>query len=109
MAIVPRTLKQDSVEFVTAVIVDITGQDISAVAYQVAHILDSLKTADPSGYPWEAPHADSDSPTPSTRMVKKLVTGTLVNAEKTKYRVFVKITDSPEIPIIDCGTYSVVP
>lgn len=109
MAIVPRTLKQDSVEFVTAVVVDITGEDISGATYQVAHILDSLKATDPSGYPWESPHADSESPTPSTRLVKKLVTGVLVDNAKTKYRVFVKITDNPEIPILDCGTYTVTP
>jgi len=109
MAIVPRTIKQDSVEFVTAIITDLTGQDISGASYEVAHILDSLKATDPSTYPWETPHADSESPTDSTRLVKKLVTGVLIDGAKTKYRVFVRISDSPEIPIVDCGTYTVVP
>lgn len=109
MAVVPRTLKQDSVEFVTAVITDINGEDISAATYEVAHILDANKTNDPTTYPWETPHAESESPTPATRLVKKLVTGTLVNGAKTKYRVFVRITDNPEIVIKDCGTYSVTP
>lgn len=109
MAIVPRTVKQGSVDFVTAIITDLTGQDISGVGYEVAHVLDADKTDHPDTYPWEAPHADSESPTPSTRLVKKLVTGVLINDQKTKYRVFVKITDSPEIPIVDCGTYSIVP
>jgi hypothetical protein len=109
VAIVPRTVKQDSVEFVTAIITDLTGEDISGVGYQVAHVLDADKTDDPSTYAWEAPHAESSSPTPATRLVKKLVTGVLINEQKTKYRVFVKITDSPEVPIVDCGTYSIVP
>jgi hypothetical protein len=109
MAIVPRTIKQESVEFVTAIITDLTGQDISGVGYEVAHVLDANKTDDPDTYPWETPHADSESPTDSTRLVKKLVIGVLISGAKTKYRVFVRITDNPEIPIVDCGTYSVIP
>lgn len=109
MVVVPRTLKRDSVEFVTASITDLNGEDISLATYEVAHILDADKTDDPDTYPWETPHAESSSPTISTRLVKKLVTGVLVNNAKTKYRVFVRITDNPEISIIDCGTYTVVP
>lgn len=110
MTVTPLTLKQDSKEFVTALVQEKTGADISAATYEVAHILDADKANDPSTYPWETPHAES-GPGSSTAyyQVKKLVTAALVNGAKTKYRVFVRITDNPEIPILDCGTYSVTP
>lgn len=110
MVTTPRALKQGSVEFVTAIIQEKTGQDISGAVYQVAHILDADKTDDPDTYAWEAPHAES-GPGASTAVyrVKKLVDAALVDGVRTKYRVFVKVTDAPEIPIIDCGTYVVTP
>lgn len=109
MAVLPRTLKRGDIQLVWATVVDVTGADISADVYQVAHILDSQKNDDQASYPWEAPHALSNSPTLSTRRVAKLVTAALVGDIKTKYRVFVKVADTPEIVAIDCGTYTVVP
>lgn len=109
MTVVPRTLKRGDVEFVTAVITELTGEDISGCTYEVAHIPDSQKNDDQAGYPWEAEHVDSDSPTISTHFAKKLVTAALIDGAKTKYRVFVRVTDTPEIDAVDCGTYTVVP
>lgn len=109
VTVVPRTLKRGDIEFVTAVITDLTGQDISGCTYEVAHILDSAKNDDQSTFPWEPEHADSSSPTPPVHFAKKLVTAALVNDVKTKYRVFVRVTDTPEVDAVDCGTYSVVP
>lgn len=109
MPVVPRTVKQRSEEFVTGVVTELTGQDISGCTFEVAHILDTDKTDDPNTYPWEAPHAESGpGSSNSIYLARKLVEAPAVTA-KTKYRVFAKITDSPEIPIIDCGTYSIVP
>lgn len=109
MAVKPRILKQDSVEFVTAMVTDKNGDDISLATYEVAHILDADKTDDPDTYAWETPHAESGSISPAVYLVRKLVTATLVNGAKTKYRVFVRVTDNPEVIIQDCGTYSVIP
>ena len=66
MTVVPRTLKRGDIEFVTGVVTELTGADISGCTFQVAHILDSEKNDDQAGYPWEAEHASSDSPTVST-------------------------------------------
>lgn len=107
MAVTPRALKQRSKEFVVAIVQEKTGQDISAATYEVAHILESDKTDDPDTYPWETPHASS-SGTGSVYKVAKLVDAPEVTA-KVKYRVFVRMTDSPEVPVIDCGTYTVTP
>lgn len=109
VTVVPRTLKRGDIEFVTAVITDLTGADISGCTFEVAHIPDSKKNDDQAGYPWEPEHADSDSPTPSVHLAKKLVTAALINDAKTKYRVFIRVTDTPEVDAVDCGTYTVVP
>lgn len=109
VTVVPRTLKRGDIEFVTAVISDLTGKDITGCTFEVAHILDSQKNDDQADYPWEAEHPSSDSPTLSTHFAKKLVTAALVDGVKTKYRVFVRVTDSPEVDAVDCGTYTVVP
>lgn len=109
MPVTPRTVKQRSEEFVTGVVTELTGRDISGCTYRVAHVLDSDKTDDPDTYPWETPHAESGQGTStSVYLVRKLVTAPTVTG-KIKYRVFVEITDSPELPIIDCGTYSIIP
>lgn len=109
VTVVPRTLKRGDIEFVTAVITDITGKDISGCSYEVAHILDSQKNDDQTDYPWEAEHVSSDSPTQSVHLAKKLVTAALVGGAKTRYRVFVRVTDTPEVDAVDCGTYTVFP
>ena len=110
MPVIPRTVKQRSEEFITAIVQEKNGLDISGATYEVAHVLDADKADDPDDYPWETPHAES-GPGPSATSfyyVKKLVDAPPVDA-KVKYRVFVRITDSPEVPIIDCGTYSIIP
>jgi hypothetical protein len=109
VVVTPRTLKRGDVEFVTATIIELTGADISECVYWVAHVLDSQKNDDQATYPWEAPHAESGAVTDSVYQVKKLVTAALVNNTKTKYRVFVKVVDSPETDAVDCGTYTVMP
>ena len=110
MAVTPRVLKQDSEEFVTAIIQEKFGLDISSATYEIAHLLDTDKTDDPDTYPWETPHADSGPGAGNyIYKAKKLVTGVLVNGAKTKYHVFARVTDNPEAIIVDCGTYSVVP
>lgn len=109
MAVTPREIKQGSVVLVKALITDITGEDISAVPAQVAHVLYANRKDDPATYGWETPHAESDSPTPSVRRIAKLVDAELVDGARTKYEVFVRLTDNPEIPIIDCGSYSIIP
>jgi hypothetical protein len=109
MAVMPRTIKQGSVELVFALVVDITGADISDAVCEVAHVLYANRRDDPSTYPWETPHAESDAPSDSVRRVAKLVTAELVDEARTKYEVFVRMTDNPEIPIIDCGSYTIVP
>lgn len=108
MVVVPRTLKRGDVQLVTAVITDLTGKDISGCTFEVAHVLDSARNDDQAGYPWEPPHS-AESATPPVRLVRKLVTAALVGGVKTKYRVFVRVTDSPEIDAVDCGTYTVNP
>lgn len=109
MVVTPRLLKRGDIQFVTAIIIEETGADISGCTYKVAHILDSAKNDDQSTYAWEDPHAESESVTPAVYLVKKLVTAAIVNGAKTKYRVFVRVTDNPEVEAVDCGTYSVVP
>lgn len=108
VTVVPRQLKRGDIEFVTGVITDLTGQDLSSCTFQVAHILDSAKNDDQSTYPWEAEHAESFTEGP-VHHSKKLVTAALVNNVKTKYRVFIRVTDTPEVDAVDCGTYTVVP
>lgn len=109
MVVVPRTLKRGDIEFVTAVISDLTGKDITGCTFEVAHIPDTMKNDDQSTYPWEPEHADSEALTDSVHLAKKLVTAALIDDVKTKYRVFVRVTDSPEVDAVDCGTYTVVP
>lgn len=111
VALVPRTLKAGDVQFVTAVITELNGVDITAATFEVAHILDSQKNDDQSGYPWETPHPDSGPAAEGVdvMLVKKLVTAATADGAKTKYRVFVKVTDTPEIDAVDCGTYTVTP
>ena len=110
MVVVPRTLKRGDVEFVTAIVTELNGANISGCTYKVAHVLDSAKNDDQSGYAWEDPHVTSGSGTSTAiYLAKKLVTAALSGTAKTKYRVFVKVTDSPEIDAVDCGTYTVVP
>jgi hypothetical protein len=103
--VITRTIKQGSVTLVWARITELTGADISAVGMELSHVLDEGSTTQPGV--WEAPHVLSNAPLPSVRRLAKLVTGTLVDGAKTKYRVFVRATDNPEIDIIDCGTYTV--
>lgn len=110
MVVVPRTLKRGDVEFVTAVVTELTGASISGCTYKVAHVLDSAKNDDQSGYAWEDPHVSSGpGATPAVYLAKKLVTAAISGTGKTKYRVFVRVTDAPEIDAVDCGTYTVVP
>jgi len=111
VALVPRTLKAGDQQLVTAVITELNGADITTATFEVAHILDSQKNDDQSTYPWETPHPDSGPAADgvSVMLIRKLVTAATVNGAKTKYRVFVKVTDNPEIAAIDCGTYSVIP
>lgn len=109
MTVIPRTLKRGDVEFVTAVVTELTGKDITSCTYEVAHIPDSQKNDDQADYPWEAEHPDSEALSTSVHLAKKLVTAALIDDVKTKYRVFVRVTDSPEIDAVDCGTYVVVP
>lgn len=102
-----RTLKQGSIELVWSTVADSTGQDISGDTFVISHVVDTGSATAPGV--WEAPHALSSSPTISTRRLAKLVTAVVVGGKRTRYRVFAKVTDSPEIPIIDCGTYTVLP
>lgn len=108
VTVVPRTLKRGDVQFVTGVITELAGQSLATATFQVAHILDSAKSDDQSTYPWETEHASSFT-AGSIHHAKKLVTAAVVDNARTKYRVFVRVTDSPEIDAVDCGTYSVVP
>ena len=111
VALVPRSLKAGDIQFVTAVITELNGVDITTATYKVAHILDSQKNDDQATYPWEDPHADSGPAAEgvSVMLIKKLVTAAVVGGAKTKYRVFVRVTDSPEVDAVDCGTYTVTP
>lgn len=110
MVVVPRTLKRGDIEFVTAIVTEQYGADISGCTYKIAHVLDSQKNDDQAGYPWEDPHAESGpGGTSNIYLAKKLVTAALDGTAKTKYRVFVRVTDNPEVDAVDCGTYTVVP
>ena len=103
----PREIKAGSVTLVWAQVTDTTGADISDVTWRISHVPDAGRETQPGA--WEAPHALSNSPSPSVRRLAKLITAALVGGVKTKYRVFVEATDNPEVEIIDCGTYVVVP
>lgn len=107
----PRSVKRGDEQLVWAVITERFQKNISAVDFEVAHILDTDKTDDQSTYPWEAPHALSGPGLTNHvyRVGKLLNPAALVDDAKTKYRVFVRATDSPEIVAIDCGTYTVIP
>lgn len=111
VTVIPRTLKAGDVQFVTAVITELSGADISTATFKVAHILDSQKNDDQTTYTWEDPHADSGPAAEGVNvmLVKKLVTAAVIGNAKTKYRVFVRVTDNPEVDAVDCGTYSVIP
>lgn len=102
-----RTLKQGSIELVWSPVEEKNGQDISGDTFQISHVVDAGASTQPGT--WEAPHALSSSPTVSTRRLAKLVTAAVVGGKRTRYRVFAKVTDSPEVPVIDCGTYTVLP
>lgn len=107
----PRLVKRGDTQLVWAVITEVFHKNISAVGFQVAHVLDTDKNDDQSTFPWESPHALS-GPGASTyiyRVGKLLAPAALVDEVKTKYRVFVRASDSPEVVAIDCGTYSVTP
>lgn len=109
MAVTPREIKQGSVVLVKALVTEVTGQDITAVPVEVAHVLYANRKNDPATYSWESPHAESDSPLPSVRRIAKLVDAEMVDGARTKYEVFVRLTDNPEAEIVDCGSYSIIP
>lgn len=107
----PRVVKRGDEQLVWGVVTERFGKDISGVGFEVAHILDTDKTNDQSTYPWEAPHAMSGPGLTNYvyRVGKLLSPAALVDDAKTKYRVFVRATDTPERVAIDCGTYTVIP
>lgn len=104
----PRTLKQGSKEWVVALVTEENGQNISADTFKISHVPDVGKATQPGA--WEDPDPAESGPgaTTAERRLAKLITGTLINAARTKYRVFAKITDSPEDIIVDCGTYTIL-
>ena len=104
----PRELKQGSEEIVYALITEENGLDISGDVFALSHVPDAGKTTQPGV--WEAPDPAlaGQGATAAEYRAGKLITGTLINAVKTRYRVFVKVTDSPEDIILDCGTYTVL-
>lgn len=106
-----RIVKRGDAQLVWAVITERFQKDISTVDFEVAHIPDADKSDDQSTYPWEAPHAMSGPGLTAYvyRVGKLLDPAALVDDVKTKYRVFVRAADSPEIVAIDCGTYYVTP
>lgn len=108
-SVAPRTLKQGSVELVFALIAEENGEDISADVFQISHVPDAGKATQPGT--WESPDPTFSGPgaTVAERRLAKLITATLINAARTKYRIFAKIADSPEAVIVDCGTYTVLP
>lgn len=110
MIVKPTKIKRGDTALITAVVTDELGNDISGVSWKVAHILDSQKNDDQDTYPWEDPHSLSEAVSTSVYLVRKLVTdAALANNVATKYRVFVKATDNPEIIAVDCGVYTVIP
>jgi hypothetical protein len=110
MTVKPTKIKRGDTALITAVVTDELGNDISGVTWKVAHILDSQKNDDQDTYPWEDPHALSEAASTSVYLVRRLVVdAALASDASTKYRVFVKATDNPEILAVDCGTYTVMP
>lgn len=105
-SVAPRTIKQGSTELVYALVTEENGQDISGDTFQISHVLDAGKATQPGA--WAAPLTNTQGDTLAERRLSKLVTGTLVNGARTKYRVFARITDAPEDIIVDCGTYTVL-
>lgn len=102
-----RTLKQGSVELVIVEVTEDNGLDISSDVFVISHVPDA-RGVQPGI--WETPDPTFSGPgaTVAVRRLAKLVTGVIINAKKTRYRVFAKVTDSPEDIIVDCGTYDVL-
>lgn len=105
-SVAPRTIKQGSKELVFALITEENGLSISGDTFQISHVPDAGKETQPGT--WEAPLASLQGDTTAERRLSKLITGTLIGGVKTKYRVFARITDSPEDIFVDCGTYSIL-
>lgn len=104
----PRTLKQDSKEWVVALVTEDNGQNISADTFKISHVPDTGKATQPGTWEDPDPAESGQGATTAERRLAKLITGTLVDGARTKYRVFAKITDVPEDIIVDCGTYTVL-
>jgi hypothetical protein len=101
---VSRSMYEDSIELVWGVISDATGEDLTTTPVELCVLPYPQQANDDS--PWQPPD-DEEMVGTTTKRVAVLVTGTKINGKTTKYTLWARITDTPEIPILKLGSFTV--
>lgn len=95
-----RTLQVGSVEYVWATITETGGQDLAVVGVELAVTAYGVPPVS-----WAA--ADVTQHAGSTVRAARLVTAAQGADPYGRWSVWARLTDTPEVPILDVGTFTV--
>lgn len=99
-----RSMYPGSLEYVWGVITETTGEDISAAVVELISLPTGQFPTDAS--PWLPPD-DTDIVSSSQRRDALLIEGERINGRPTRYTLWARMTDTPEVPILKVGSFTV--